>query len=219
MKNTYIGQAWLVLSVAVVFGSGLAGVQAWLSGRIAENKLNETYDQIPNLVIERDTQTGDIIARADKDKTQEWVSQDGKIAYKAFSADGEHIGWVIKGAGKGFQDNIELLVGLNPDASRVLGMFVLDQKETPALGDKIREEDFRGRFVGRNAAYPVYVGAAPSGATPQARENKIEPISGATISSESVCEIVNNAVSAFREGMDKLEPAAEGEQPNEQESE
>ena len=46
----YMRDAWLVIALALVFGGGLAGVQTALSGKIAENKQQETYSVIPDLV-------------------------------------------------------------------------------------------------------------------------------------------------------------------------
>ena len=64
-----MGQAWLVILLALLYGGALAGVQTRLSPKIAENKKNETYSVIPALV--RDT---------DKTKTVELVVEGEKFA-------------------------------------------------------------------------------------------------------------------------------------------
>lgn len=189
MKNNYIFQAWLVIVLAVAFGATLAGVQTALSGRIEENKRRETSDQIPNLV-------------PSATRSVEYVSPDGKIAHKAFDGKDEHCGWVIKGVGQGFADKIEVLIGLNKDADRITGLYVLDQKETPALGDRIREPQWRGQFEGLDASRTVTV----TKTAPAAGENEIQAVSGATVSSNSVCNIVNNAAGQFRDQLDTLKP-------------
>ena len=211
MKNSYIGQAWLVLSLSLVFGGLLAGLQAALGPIIEDNKRNETYDQIPDLVTLRNLETGEVLVRADAGKTVEIVTDDGKVAYKVFSADDEHIGWVIKGAGSGFADTIELLIGLTADAERILGMYVLDQKETPALGDKISKPDFQGRFRDRWTETPLVTVRTVTGASPG---NNIQAVTGATVSSEAVCTIVNKAVDEFKPWLDEY-VAAEAEQAGE----
>jgi len=189
MKKNYLIQAWLVLALAVGFGGGLAGVQVALQPRIDENKRNETYDQVPNLV-----------PGADKAATEPLVSADGKIAYKAI-AGGKHLGWVIKAAGQGFADRIELLIGLDSGAETILGLYVLDQKETPALGNRIVEKKWREQFAGLVAAGAVKVvkGSANRG------RNEVAAVTGATVSSQSACDIVNKAVTEFREKMGQLE--------------
>jgi len=185
-RGGYLRQAWLVIVLALVYGGGLAAVQTTLSGKIAENKKAETYDVIP-----------DLVPGGDKERTEELLVQgaDGKDArvYKVFAADGSHRGWVLPGAGQGFADRIDLLVGLSADGSTITGLYVLAQKETPGLADYITGEDFRRRFSGRPAGEALVVVRSD----PQA-ENEIRTLSGATISSESVAAIVNAALANLR---------------------
>ncbi len=198
MKNNYLVQAWLVITLAVCFGALLAGVETSLKPAIDRNKLNETYDQIPRLV--KITENGECI-RPDNKKTEEYVSPDGKTAYKAISADGRHVGWVIRAGGQGFADKIELLIGLDPKAERITGMYVLEQKETPALGSKITDSWFQDQFDGKVTSSAITV----TKAAPKDGGNEIKAISGATVSSESVTKIVNNAVEEFRANIGKLD--------------
>ncbi|MHC4563410.1 MAG: FMN-binding protein [Planctomycetota bacterium] len=196
MKNGYLRQAWLVLALAAVFGACLAGVEAGLKGRIEANKRNETFDQIPVLV-----------PGADQAATQEWETSEEdkdkrKVAYKALR-EKEHLGWVIKGAGQGFAGKIELLVGLDVEAETITGLFVLAQTETPALGERIKEDWFRGQFAGLRTSNDVTVTKA-SPMVEHKAANKIAAVTGATISSQAVTDIVNKAVSEFRDRMDEL---------------
>jgi electron transport complex protein RnfG len=182
MKNSYIGQASLVLLLAVIFGGLLAGVQVGLAGKIDANKKNETRDQIPNLV-----------PGADVARTEE-VMMDGKAAYRVFDADGQEIGWVIKAAGQGFAGLIEVLVGFDAKAERITGIYVLSQNETPALGSNITQDYFLGEFTGRATGQTLEAAKVPAeGAT-----NQIKAITGATISSNAVCSILNGADEQFR---------------------
>jgi len=199
MKNNYLRQAWLVIVLALCFGAVLAGVQISLQPRIDQNKLNETYEQIPELVRIRDD-AHRTCRFPDKNRTRELLTDDGKIAYKAFSADGEHLGWVIKAAGQGFADRIELLIGLDAEAEIITGLYVLDQKETPALGSRITSPEWCSQFAGLTAAKPVLL----TKAGPEAGRNDIKAITGATVSSRSVCEIVNAAVAEFRQRLPEL---------------
>ena len=185
----YLKQAWLVLALALVFGALLAGVQAKLGPKIEENKRNETFDQIPGLV-------GADAAEVSEVRT--WSTEDGKVAYEAVGDAEQTLGWVIKGAGKGFADKIEVLIGLDAETQTLTGLFVLDQKETPALGDNIKKPEFCDRFRGKSAAEALaVVKSSPEG-------NQIQAITGATVSSDAVCTIVNKAVEQFREHKSEL---------------
>jgi electron transport complex protein RnfG len=179
MKNSFIGQGWLVLALALGFGGALAGVEAALSGRIAQNKLNETLSQIPALVPGA--------------KTGQQTAIEGKTVFRAVDGAGKLVGWVVPARGQGFADRIELLIGLDTKAETIKGLYVLAQKETPGLGNKITEDDWRGQFADKPTAKPLAV----TKAQPQAGE--IRAITGATISSESVCTIVNDTIAAWGE--------------------
>jgi electron transport complex protein RnfG len=70
---------------------------------------------------------------------------------------------------------------------------VLDQKETPGLGDKIeRDSAFGGQFAGRVA--PLRGVKDRAGKPP----SEVQTITGATISSRAVIRIINNAVARWR---------------------
>lgn len=186
-SGSYIGQAWLVILLSLAFGAALAGVQTSLSGRIAQNKQAETYTVIPQLA-----------PGADESKTAEFIltGKDGKEArvYQALASDGSPKGWVVPASGQGFGDVIELLIGLSPDLSTITGLYVLNQKETPGLGDYITGQDFRDRFKGRPTDKPIVIVKSE----PQA-DNEVRAITGATISSESVSGIVNTALANLQE--------------------
>ncbi len=184
MKLVYLKTAWLVLAMALVFGSLLAGIQIRLNPVIAENRRAETYDQVPVLVV-----------GADPEKTvAETIG--GLTVYKASDSDGQLLGWVAKTTGQGYSGLIELLIGLDPAAEIITGLFVLSQTETPGLGDFITGEKWRSQFANQSSGKPlVVVKSAPAPA------GQIEAITGATISSDAVVDIVNRAVGQVKQGL------------------
>jgi len=72
---------------------------------------------------------------------------------------------------------------------------VLEQKETPGLGARIVEAGWREQFAGKPARRPLKVSKAATG------EEEVQAVTGATISSESVVSIVNEAVAGFRRAL------------------
>ena len=186
-QKGYIRQAWLVIALAVVYGGALAGVQTTLGPRIAENKRQETRHVIPIL-----------IAGADESRTEEVPIEDAagkpQRVYKALAADGTHLGWVLPAGGQGFADRIELLIGLDAQVSTLTGLYVLDQTETPGLGDDITTEEFLERFRGQ----PVDVSLVVVKSDPKA-PGEILALTGATISSDKVSTIVNAAIDRVKQ--------------------
>ncbi len=180
MKNNYLVQAWLVLSLALCFGAALAGVEGSLGEKIKANKLNETKEQIPSLVPGATGGDPETIG--------------GRTVYRAVDADGKQVGWVVPAAGQGFADVIELLIGFDPKCERITGLYVLAQKETPGLGNKIIEVAWRKPFSDQKTAAPITVKkAGPLG------DGEILSVTGATISSQSVAQIINDTVAKLRE--------------------
>ena len=195
MKNNYIGQAWLVLLLALAFGAALAAMQIKLGGRIEQNKEADARTQIPDLVFAPGAEP----PAFDVEKMTVEVTAGPRTVpyqtYKVTSADsGELLGWVVKARGNGFADVIEVLIGLSPDASEITGLYVLEQKETPGLGDNITGDAWRGQFVGKSALTPVEIYKG----TDSEPKNGVEAVTGATISSDSVAGIVNQTVERVR---------------------
>lgn len=203
MKNSYIGQAWLVLVLAVGFGAALAGVQVGLSPLIEANKLAAVVSNIPALVPGADlVRSGQ--ARPLAIAVGEGAERSEYEAFRAFNAGGRQIGWAIKARGKGFADAIELVVGVDAEVKTITGLYILDQKETPGLGNKITEAGTRdkkgflwpfGHWHPR-ADHPLVVTTASPKEGEHGAANKIKAVAGATISSKSVCDIINEALSA-----------------------
>ncbi len=178
-------------------------MQSALSGKIEANKRAETYAVIPDLVPGADPENvEEIMVRGEEGKEG--------LVYKVRRTDGSHVGWVLPAAGQGFADRIELLIGLDSGVTTIRGMYVLNQKETPGLGDYITGADFRGRFRDKPADRPLAVVKGDPSA-----ENEVRALSGATISSESVAGIVNGALADFREPLRALagEPVTRDQRP------
>lgn len=113
--------------------------------------------------------------------------------YPGFDASGDQIGYAIVAAEPGFQDIVRLIFGYNAETQRVLGMKVLESKETPGLGDKIeKDQAFVSGFGG--ALAPI-IGVKAGQNTGD--EHEVDMITGATISSKSVIRIINNAVERY----------------------
>lgn len=199
-QNNYIIQAWLCILLALLFGASLAGVQAALGPVISENKVNETKEKVPELLLGDDAVQSaeplDIsvhtVKVTKKDATKIYT------VYEAKFADGTPAGWVTKVAGQGYADRIELLLGLAPQAERITGLFILDQKETPGLGNRIIEQKWRQQFSKKGTETTLKV-VKGGGKSPE----EIDAVTGATISSNSVVSIINKAIADLKQPLSK----------------
>lgn len=172
-------QSWLVLLLSLFFGGALTAVEVSLQPRIRANKRDLTVSKIPELV------PGAVVEHS----TERQLG--GATVFAACDAEGQQVGWVVPATGQGFADRIELLVGVDLDATVITGIFVVDQKETPGLGDFITSrERFRHYFEGQPTDAPLRVVKRE----PEPRSGQVRALTGATISSESVAAAVNQRV-------------------------
>jgi electron transport complex protein RnfG len=127
-----------------------------------------------------------------------------EAVYAGYDDAGALIGFAIPAEGPGFQDTIKLIYGYDPARRRVVGMEVLESRETPGLGDKIiKDEEFVGNFSDLEVEPEVVV--VKRGRT---GENEVDAISGATISSQAVVRIINQANVRWLERLPTAESAA-----------
>ena len=203
-KNSLL-QAWLVLTLALFFGTALAAVQTVLGPVIEENKIQETMEKVPSVLI------GESEAAKLSESGKSLAVKPFRIAvekngltkyynvYDAGYENGKRAGWVVKSAGQGYADKVELLVGFDPAVKTITGLFILDQKETPGLGNKIVEDAWRSQFSGKSLDTPLAVVKGGAKA-PQ----EIDAVSGATISSKSVTALINKAVADVGDELTRL---------------
>jgi electron transport complex protein RnfG len=126
--------------------------------------------------------------------------KDEPVVYGGYDQSGEFAGYAIPAQGPGFQDTIALIYGYKPGEKMVVGMEVLESRETPGLGDKIyKDADFVGAF--RALAVEPEIIAVKKGTRTQ--PNEIDAITGATISSKAVVRIINEAHAAWSEQLEE----------------
>ncbi|MEE8424869.1 MAG: FMN-binding protein [Elusimicrobiota bacterium] len=140
--------------------------------------------------------------------------EEGFRVHAAYGKSGELTGVALEAEGMGFQETIRLLYGYSPRRQTIVGMVVLDSKETPGLGDRIEKDPvFRANFDALD------VRLSPEGelahritvVKPGRKENpwEIDAISGATISSKAIGKILDVSAAALlpalRRNLEKLE--------------
>ena len=114
-------------------------------------------------------------------------------AYVGYDAGGRRMGAAVTAQEPGFQEEVLLMIGFEPSSGTLIGFKVLDEKETPGLGDKIeRDTAFGAQFAGRVA--PLKGVKARNATDP----SQVQTITGATISSRAVIRIINHAIERWQ---------------------
>jgi len=115
------------------------------------------------------------------------------VLYKIINKKGELIGYGFLSQGQGYQGKIKIMTVINPSFKKLLGIEIIDSQETPGLGARINEHFFKDQFKGLNIAVPIEWTK-----TKPAKNNEIKAITGATISSKSVVNILNKTIDELR---------------------
>ncbi|MEA3277410.1 MAG: FMN-binding protein [Pseudomonadota bacterium] len=119
---------------------------------------------------------------------KEQEEKDEQAVFGGYDADGRLMGYAIPSAGPGFQDTIRLLYGYLPAERKVVGMEILESRETPGLGDKIYKDAAFVANFGDLSIDPEIVSVKKGTKT---APNQVDAITGATISSKAVVRIIN----------------------------
>ncbi|MDY0111148.1 MAG: FMN-binding protein [Candidatus Krumholzibacteria bacterium] len=205
MKTTLHMLVTLV-AVGMFSGGSLSLVNDWADPLIQANQARA-----------RDEAIGFLVPGGDAEQV---VDRDGLVAWR-ITANGEVKGWVLRHAGIGFQDKIDLMIALDPERRHVCGLRVLADSETPGLGTwiRLRAEHERalagsadrdlGPDVDDSKNYPLqffawgggrHLSAAGDLKVVKGRPRsdlgpgEVQAITAATISSQAVVDIVNAAV-------------------------
>ncbi|MBD3245937.1 MAG: FMN-binding protein [Candidatus Omnitrophica bacterium] len=113
--------------------------------------------------------------------------------FRIYDASDTLLGYAFLAEGQGYAGTIRLVGALDADLSRLRGIKVIESVETPGLGSKITEEDFRGQF--ENLKVRPKIGLT-KGET--SKDTQVQAISGATISSKAVVSILNEKISLIK---------------------
>ncbi len=108
--------------------------------------------------------------------------------------DGKANAVAYESSGKGFGGDIGVMVGVKIETDELLGMGVTTHSETPGLGSRAKDDpSFRAQFKGLSITEPFKV---------KSDGGQIDAVSGATITSQGVCQGVTDSADFYS----KLKP-------------
>ena len=102
--------------------------------------------------------------------------------------------YVINFSGQGLWGPITGLLALKPDFETIEKLRILSQVETPGLGGRISEEEFLAQFNGKKISPKLVLVLR----TKASKDNQVDAISGATLSSMALVDMVNLAAQDFK---------------------
>ena len=181
MKNS-VRMVVVLVAVGLVSGSVLVCVYNYASPIIKDNEEKALKEAIFRVLLEAET--------------YQEITIEGVTVYKCLDRDGDNIGYAFTASGNGYQGKIELMAALDKDLRRMGGIEILESSETPGLGSEIGEPFFKAQFRGLSVMPRITFTKGPL-----SEDNQIQAITGATISTRAVVEILNRKIEKVRKAL------------------
>ncbi|NQS89459.1 RnfABCDGE type electron transport complex subunit G [Patescibacteria group bacterium] len=186
--------------VGIISGAALVGVYQYTHPLIEKNKeealQRAIFEVLPEAkdydVITYNTVTKEVLLR---EKDYRSTTEKEKVVYRGLDSSGAPIGYALEGEGAGYQGEIKIMIGIDPGLNNTIGIEILESVETPGLGAKITSPWFKDQFNNLKILPLVELIKNKLPFKP----NQVQAITGATISSQAVVDIVNKTLKQVRE--------------------
>ncbi len=123
----------------------------------------------------------------------------GSLPIKRATVDGKPVE-AVQFSGAGLWGTITGIIGVTPDLSRIVGLDIITQNETPGLGGRIGEAWWKAQFRGEKIVNG-HVDVAPgSGRGDKDPDNgKVDAVTGASLTSNAMGNIINQTLKSLGE--------------------
>ena len=189
-ESTLVNMVVVLFIITLVAGLSLGYVNDLTLEPKAQARLAKKVEALKAVLPSFDN---DPIAAMLKVKSES--SRDSIEIYPAFM-NNRFVGAAVTGASeKGYSGLVKLMVGFLPDGT-INNIAVLEQKETPGLGTKMKGEKFLRQFRGKD----------PTGFDLKVEKDggEVDALAGATISTRAFSEATQQAYDAFMEHRDSI---------------
>jgi electron transport complex protein RnfG len=178
-----IAKLIIVLTIiCAVSGAMMAIVNDMTKERIREANERAKLEAMKSVLPEFDNnpvEDAKVISADGKDWTFFIAKQEAQFVGAAFASTSH----------KGYGGDIHVMVGVNVEGKILAIQILTPHKETPGLGAKITEYDFRRKFTDKDIRTTEWAVAKDGG--------EIDQISAATISSRAVVEAIKKGLDVY----------------------
>lgn len=193
-KSGFMKDALILFAITLVSGVCLGFVYDITKGPIEQATIaanNATYREVLSTADSFDDVEGSadtIASTAEEIANLGYGSVAIESVLEGKDASGTTVGYVINSlSNNSYGGAVKLSIGFDMDGT-ITGVGIREISDTPGLGLKAKETDYRDQFIGKNADVLT---VTKSGA---AADNEINAISGATITSNATTNAVNAAL-------------------------
>ncbi|MDP3312140.1 RnfABCDGE type electron transport complex subunit G [Lutibacter sp.] len=192
-ESTFMNMVVALLTITLVSGLSLGLVNDLTIGPKAKAKLEQKVNALKLVLptFDNNPVSDVIIGKSD-------LVKDSIELFPAFS-DSQFVGAAVVGSTeKGFSGLIKIMVGFSAEGN-IENIVVLEQKETPGLGTKMKDESFINQYKGKN----------PSAFNMKVKKDggEIDALTGATITSRAFCDAAQVAYDEYVKNVEVLKVA------------
>ena len=184
-ESTFISMTLTLFVITVIAGVSLGFINDITKGPKEQAKLARKINALKNVLPEFNNNPVEDVKRLKSD-----LAKDSIEIYAGFLNENQSGTAVVGSSEKGFSGLVKIMVGFNPDGS-IKNIAVLEQKETPGLGTKMKDEKFIKQFRGKH----------PSTFNLKVKKDQgdVDALTGATITTRAFGEATQMAYDVFAE--------------------
>ena len=184
-ESTFLNMTITLFVITIVAGVSLGFINDITKGPKAKAKLERKVNALKQVMAEFNNNPVQEVKLIKSDKAKD------SIEIYAGMMDDKPIGTAVIGSSeKGYSGLVKLMIGFNPDES-IKNIVVLEQKETPGLGTKMKSDKFLRQFRGKKPS--------EFNLKPTKDGGDVDALTGATISTRAFGEATQMAYDVFVE--------------------
>lgn len=180
MKNN------LRLGLILFLITALTGITLGFANSVTAGPIAETAAKAKQAAMK------EILPEADEFKEVADKSNDTILEVNAGYKNNEIVGYALKVAPRGYGGTVETMVAISNEGV-VSGIKILKHSETPGLGANAPKPKFSGQFTKKSIIKKLQVIKGTA-----SKDNEIEALTGATITSRAVTSGVNSAIDFYK---------------------
>ena len=181
--STFLNMTLTLFVITLIAGVSLGFINDITKGPKAQAKLDRKINALKNVLPEFNNNPVENVKLIKTDSAKDSVE-----IYTAFLNENQSGIAVVGSSDKGFSGLVKIMVGFNTDGS-IFNIAVLEQKETPGLGTKMKDEKFLKQFRGKHPkTYNLKV---------KKDQGDVDALTGATITTRAFSEATQMAYEVF----------------------
>jgi len=184
-KSSFINMVVALFVITLVAGLSLGYVNDLTKGPKAKAKLERKVNALKEVLPDFNNNPVSDVKMVASEKAKDSIE-----IYTALMNDEVKGTAIIGSSEKGFSGLVKIMVGFMPDGT-IKNIVVLEQKETPGLGTKMKDDKFVNQFRGKN---PESFNVMPT-----KDGGDVDALTGATITTRAFGEATQMAYEIFIE--------------------